>query len=112
MQWYFLCRFVIAAFSIQAYAIHFSDARFVVSVRLVMVWEEVKVWYDDGIYGVGNEIIVAVAAIVAIVLVGYKLLSWAMPGDAPRNNANREHIGVPGEKVMVGQNDGKQVFRI
>ena len=27
-----------------------------------MFWEEVKVWYDDGIHGIGNEIIVAVAA--------------------------------------------------
>ena len=62
-----------------------------------MVWEEVKVWYDDGIHGVGNEIIVSVAAIAAFVLVGYILLSWAMPGNSPRNNANREHIGIPGE---------------
>ena len=73
--------------------INFTDARFVVSV---MFWEEVKVWYDDGIHGVGNEIIIAVAAIAAIVLVGYKCLSWAMPRNGPRNNANREHLGIPG----------------
>ena len=71
-----------------------SDARFVVPA--IMVWEELKVWYDDGIHGVGNEIIVAATVITALVLVGYKLLSWAMPGNAAPNAANRDHIGIPG----------------
>ena len=61
-----------------------------------MVSEEVKHDDDGLLYGIGNEIVVAVALFVAVVLAGYKLLSWAMPGNAQRR-APREHVGIPGK---------------
>ena len=78
--------------------INVSDAK--LALYVVMVSEEVK--HDDYglLYGVGNEIVVAAAVVVVIVLVGYKLLSWAMPGNAPPHGgrAPREHVGIPGER--------------